>query len=346
MMAHLRAQGHEILGVSYDRGYRNLKDDFDMFDVPGLHIVAIQNRVSKLQTAIKNLKSLTGGISKFREFKETVFNDFKPDIVLCDFEPFTAYMATHRDLPLVSLDNQHRMRYMEYPCTALLRKDALVAETVVRAFVPKPDISLVTTFFFGDVKNERTFLFPPILRQAVFEAKPSDEGHILVYFTQEFESFMGMLRDFPRERFLVYGAGREGEEGNLTFRPFSLNGFLADLASCRAVISTAGFTLMTEALHLRKPMLALPMGGQFEQELNALLLDDINYGKNGRTADSESIGDFLYRLPEYQAAIAEYPAEDNSAILAKLDELLVDDCTLARDFHEKRRTTAKLNDAE
>ena len=36
-----------------------------MFDVPGLHIVAIQNRVSKLQTAIKNLKSLTGGISSF-----------------------------------------------------------------------------------------------------------------------------------------------------------------------------------------------------------------------------------------------------------------------------------------
>ena len=53
---------------------------------------------------------------------------------------------------------------------------------------------------------------------------------------------------------------------------------------------------MTEALHLRKPMLALPMGGQFEQELNAHLLDDLNYGKNGRTADSESIGDFLYRL--------------------------------------------------
>ena len=87
-----------------------------MFDVPGLHIVAIQNRISKLQTAIKNLKSLTGGISKFREFKETVFNEFQPDVVITDFEPTTAYMANHRDLPLISIDNQHRMRYMEYPC--------------------------------------------------------------------------------------------------------------------------------------------------------------------------------------------------------------------------------------
>ena len=157
---------------------------------------------------------------------------------------------------------------------------------------------------------------------------------------------MGMLSEFPRERFLVYGAGRDGEEGNLTFRPFSLDGFLADLASSKAVISTAGFTLMTEALHLRKPMLALPMGGQFEQELNAHLLDDLNYGKNGREAVTESIGDFLYRLPEYQAAISEYPAQDNSTILAKLDELLADDCALAREFYEKRRATTPKPDAE
>ena len=103
---------------------------------------------------------------------------------------------------------------------------------------------------------------------------------------------------------------------------------------------------MTEALHLRKPMLALPMGGQFEQELNAHLLDDLNYGKNGRTADSESIGDFLYRIPEYQSALESYPAQDNSAILAKLDELLADDCTLAREYHEKRRSKAEPSDAE
>ena len=81
IMTHLKNEGHEILGVSYDRGYENLKNDFDMFNVPGLHIVAIQNRVSKLQTAIKNLKSLTGGIANLRDFKEAVFKDFNPDIL-------------------------------------------------------------------------------------------------------------------------------------------------------------------------------------------------------------------------------------------------------------------------
>ena len=346
IMSHLREQGHEILGVSYDRGYRNLKDDFNMFEVPGLHIVAIQNRVSKMQTAIKNLKSLTGGIEKFLEFKKTVFSDFQPDIVLCDFEPLTAYMATHRDLPLVTIDNQHRMRYMEYPCPSILKKDAIVAETVIRAFVPKPDVSLVTTFFFGDIKNERTFLFPPILRKSVMDARASNEGHILVYLTQQSETIIDMFRNFPRERFLIYGTGCEIKEVNLSYKPFSLDGFLDDLASSKAVISTAGFTLMTESLHLGKPMLALPMGGQFEQELNAHLLEDLNYGKNGRNSDSESIGDFLYRLPEYRSALDNYPAQDNRAIFAKLDALLSNDCNLAKEAHKNRRNPLETSNSE
>ena len=40
-----------------------------------------------------------------------------------------------------------------------------VTKNIIRAMVPRPTVSLVTTFFFGDVRNDRTFLFPPILRQ-------------------------------------------------------------------------------------------------------------------------------------------------------------------------------------
>ena len=33
-----------------------------------------------------------------------------------------------------------------------------------RAMAPRPDLSLVTTFYFGELRNDRTLLFPPILR--------------------------------------------------------------------------------------------------------------------------------------------------------------------------------------
>jgi uncharacterized protein (TIGR00661 family) len=335
MMRHLLGRGHEVVGASYDRGYRNLADEFDLVEIEGLSIRTEDNKVSVVKTFTDNLSRLSEGVVSLRRLRG-VFKEFRPDLVITDFEPMTAYLAQHYDLPLVSLDNQHRMRYMRYPCPARLRKDALVTETVIRTMVPRPDVSLVTTFWRGDVKNERTLLFPPILRREVRDLVPCDDGHVLVYFTHGFDAFLERLGGLERERFLVYGTDREGMEGNLEHRAPSREGFLDALAGARAVIATAGFTLLTESLHLGKPYLALPMVGQFEQELNALLLEEAGYGKNGRRAGEETVGDFLYRLPEYRSRMATYRREDNAEIEGILDELTDDDGAGARAWHEKR----------
>ncbi len=94
---------------------------------------------------------------------------------------------------------------------------------------------------------------------------------------------------------------------------------------------------MTEAFYLRKPYLALPMRGQFEQELNAYLLARLQYGINLRRIRTEAIGNFLYRLPEYKSNLNTYRAEDNSAIKAMFGELLEDNCLRATEFRSRRR---------
>jgi len=195
----------------------------------------------------------------------------------------------------------------------------------------------VTTFYYGEANNERTFFFPPILRQSVLALPPSNGGHVLVYLTSGFESFLNVLKSFSRERFRVYGYDRDEVDGHIVYKPFSKAGFLQDLAGCKAVMATAGFTLMTEAFYLRKPYLALPMRGQFEQELNAYLLTRLKYGLNLRRVRTEAIGNFLYRLPEYTDNLNAYRAEDNSAIKAMLGQLLADNCLRARELYNKRR---------
>jgi len=249
----------------------------------------------------------------------------------------TAYLAHHYNLPLISIDNQHRVRYMTYPCPARLQKERRMTISIIRAMVPRPDVSLVTTFYYGEATNDRTFFFPPILRQSVLTLAPSDGGHVLVYLTSGFESFLNLLKSFSRERFLVYGYDRNEQDGHITYKPFSKTGFLQDLAGSKAVMATAGFTLMTEAFYLRKPYLALPMRGQFEQELNGYLLARLKYGVNLRRIRSEAVGHFLYRLPEYADNLNAYRAEDNRAIKAKLGELLADNGLQAKAFYIKRR---------
>jgi uncharacterized protein (TIGR00661 family) len=64
------------------------------------------------------------------------------------------------------------------------------------------------------------------------------------------------------------------------------------LSTAKAVIATAGFTLMSEALYLGKPYLAFPMQGQFEQHLNAHMLDLLGYGAQGHTADENTLASF------------------------------------------------------
>ncbi len=343
MITHLEKLGHTVKVVSYDRGYRNLKDQFDVFETEGLHIASSDNRVSKVKTFTDNLQRLPRGHQKLNALRKEIFKGFQPECVITDFEPMTAYLAHHYRLPLITIDNQHRLRYMTYPCPTHLQKERRMTVSIIRAIVPQPDVSLITTFYYGEANNERTFFFPPILREEVLALQPSDGGHVLVYLTSGFESYLRFLRSFSREQFRVYGYDRDDQEGQIVYRPFSKEGFLQDLASCKAVMATAGFTLMTEAFYLRKPYLALPMRGQFEQELNAYLLARLNYGINLRRVRTEAIGNFLYRLPDYKNNLNTYRAEDNRAIKAKLGELLDENCSLAKQFHMRRRHKAAPN---
>jgi uncharacterized protein (TIGR00661 family) len=331
IIEHLQQAGHTVKVASYDRGYRNLAADFDVTEIEGLHITSVDNKVSVVETFVENFRRIGAGLRSFQELRR-LFDEYKPDCVITDFEPMTAHLASHCDVPLITIDNQHRMRYMYYPCPPTLKNEALVTETVIRAMIPRPDVSLVTTFYFDAVKNDRTFLFPPVLRDEVRAVEPSDDDYVLVYCTQEFPGLLEHLRQFPRERFVVYGFGRTGAEENIRFEESSAEGFLTDLARCKAVMATAGFTLITEALHLGKPYLALPMKGQFEQELNAMMLTELGYGKNGREETIETIGDFFYHLPDYRQRLRDYPREENRDIKAKLDELLADGCATAREF--------------
>ena len=337
MIHHLEQLGHTVMVVSYDRGYRNLKPKFDVFETEGLHITSADNRVSKVKTFTENLQRLPRGHKKLNALRKNIFKKFRPDCVITDFEPMTAYLANHYDLPLITIDNQHRIRYMTYPCPARLQTERRMTVGIIRAMIPRPDVSLVTTFYYGEAKNDRTFFFPPILREAVLSLQSSRGQHVLVYLTSGFESFLKILKSFKREQFMVYGYDCSDQDGNIVYKQFSKAGFLEDLASCKAVMATAGFTLMTESFYLRKPYLALPMRGQFEQELNAFWMAKLNYGLNLRRIRSEAVGNFLYRLPDFEKKLDDYRAADNSAIKDKLDELLENNCASARAFHFRRK---------
>lgn len=334
---HLVDQGHAVKIVSYDRGCRNLRDDLEVFETEGLHIASADNKVSMVETFTENLLRLPEGHRKLQELKEELFEAFEPDCILTDFEPMCAYLAHHYGIPLISIDNQHRMRYMEYPYPPGQDAERHLTKTIIRAIVLRPDVALVTSFYPGIPTNDRTHVFPPILRQEVLERSPSTGDHILVYVSFGFETLLDMLRSYTREEFCIYGAKQETNDAHFSYRPFDVKGFLDDLAGAKAVIATAGFSLMTESLYYHKPMMACPMQGQYEQVVNGHLLETMQLGKNAPEVTPDAVGAFLYHLPDYREQLSAYRSEGNEAILAKLDELLADGAALARAYRLRRK---------
>jgi uncharacterized protein (TIGR00661 family) len=319
VLTHLKEMGHDLAVVTYDRGVRYLEGRFPLVEVEGLNIATVDNRVSVSRTVRDGLVHLVRGHPKYLELKREFFPEFKPDLVITDFEPMTAHLARHFDLPLITIDNQHMIRYVDFPCPNNLRPSMLMTEIVIGAFVPAPDLSLVTTFYFGKVKNERTFLFPPILTDEVLRLTPTDGGSIVVYSTYGYKTVLDTLATFTEQRFLIYGSGRTGLEGNLVFRPYGREVFLKDLAACKGVIATAGFTLISEALYLRKPYLGIPVKNQFEQEINAYLIEELNYGARSSDGSRDDIEDFLDRSSHYSAQLESYRSSDNSDLFARID---------------------------
>jgi uncharacterized protein (TIGR00661 family) len=155
----------------------------------------------------------------------------------------------------------------------------------------------------------------------VLETKPMDRDFVLVYVTSVAAELTDVLKSV-RQRFVCYGFGREGTDGNLEFRKPGLDTFLRDLSGCRAIIANAGFSLISEALYLGKPYLAWPVKRQFEQVFNAYYVGKMGYGAYWDDLNKERVESFLFNLETYRENLAAYPRQDNSALLGKLDALL------------------------
>jgi uncharacterized protein (TIGR00661 family) len=320
VLSHLVARGHNVHVASFDRGLHNLKDRFDVTEIYGFRLAYVNNRVRYKRTIARNLLSVPQAARSLSRLKDIV-DQRHINLVITDFEPLTCHVGHSKGLPVISIDNQHCLTNAVVSYPNEYRRDAAAAKLVTRLMTPRADAYLVISFFTAPLRKRNTFLFPPLLRQEILNATPTVGDHVLVYVTSPAPALAKLLTSV-RCRFVAYGFGREGEEGNVSYKRPSLDGFFADLVSARAVVANAGFSLVTEALHLGKPYLAVPVRHQFEQVFNAYWLEKSGYGAYWDELNKERVEAFLYNLPHYRESLSQYPRQGNRALFEKLDALI------------------------
>ncbi|MBX3251057.1 MAG: teichoic acid biosynthesis protein [Myxococcales bacterium] len=330
VLDHLFREGHEVEVVASGRAVDFLKKHFpEVTRIHGLHIVYEDNRVRRGKTLFQNVLDGVAALPEQIEAYFRLVEDFEPECVISDFESWTYFFAKRHRLPILSIDNMQVLNRCTIPDEIIEghRRDFEVAKAFVKSKLPFCDHYLITTFFHPPIRKERTSLHPPILRPEVLAATPTRGDHLLVYQTAEgYETLVRTLEQTGVEC-RIYGMRRsiqeEQVEGTLRYRPFSEQGFIEDLASARGVIAGGGFTLMGEAVALRKPMLSVPVRGQFEQVLNGRFLERLGYGRYAEHLDDpRTILEFIDGIPEHDVALATYEHDHNRGLFAELDGLL------------------------
>jgi uncharacterized protein (TIGR00661 family) len=315
---------HNVQVVSSAKAYQFLNKSFPerVHEIKGLHFAYKNAAVSKKGTFLLNLKSAP---------KNAVFNlssylklhkQFQPDLIISDFESFTYFYAKYFDIPIISIDNMQVMNRctldIEVPKTE--KQNYRLSKTIVKAKVPGCDYYFISSFFEAEIKKKRTELVPPIIRKAILNGKVSNGKHIIMYQTSStLNNVKEILHQLPDIKFYVYGFGKDEHDKNVTFKSFSEQGFVDDLASARAVITNGGYSLISEAIYMKKPIYAFPIKNQFEQYMNAAYIDKLRYGRHFEDLSVDSLKAFLYDLENYSKHLSHYKQNGNKVLFDRLN---------------------------
>lgn len=328
VLEHL-TKHHDVHIVVSGRARDYLAKRFEnVHNIWGFTIQYEGNSVKKWQTVLQNLKgAVTGWPQNVREYFDLA-DKFQPDVVISDFESFSYMYARNHFLPVISIDNMQVINRCKHDDALLAghEEQFQLTKGIVKSKLPGAFHYLVTTFFYPPVRKPRTTLVPSILRPEILEAKSERGEHLLVYQTMTTNT--ALIEELKKSGIecRIYGYRRDlteaVREGNLVFKPFSESGFIDDLRTARGVIGGGGYTLMSEAVYLRKPMLSVPIEGQFEQVLNALYLQQLNYGMHAKALDGQVLGNFLERIDGCAKSLEGYSQNGNQKLFDNLDELL------------------------
>ncbi|MDA2922385.1 hypothetical protein MYX07_03915 [Patescibacteria group bacterium AH-259-L07] len=243
----------------------------------------------------------------------------KPDLVITDYEPVSAQYAYAYNVPLVTIDQQSKYLSGNFPSTlnGFIYRDEIMR---LRMFFPHAGARIATSFFSVPAKGrgvEVVHIYPPILKDSIVKIdrnRHRDKRSILVYISSQRE-FMQPIGDV---------ASICASQKNVDFHIFTSNihvknlkkhpfhnihfykpgnpRFYKVLQECTGIISTAGHTLVSEAMYLGIPVYAIPLA-VYEQHMNAHIIDKHRFGISYPGFDKKRLSYFIENNPRFVKAI-------------------------------------------
>tara|TARA_Y100000310_G_scaffold337667_1_gene425336 strand:- start:711 stop:1724 length:1014 start_codon:yes stop_codon:yes gene_type:complete len=308
---------HDVAVFTSSMAYDFLKGMKNLHKVTGTRLVYKDNRLRYWRTLGVNLLRLPAILRSVSKVG-TYLQQKKVKVVITDFDPVIVLAAKLKHIPTIAIDNIHALTHTTIK--QIRGKGKLYSLFVTRLLTPC-DKYFVTSFFLTKPVSKKVKVFPPLLRTELLRKRPKKEKHVVVYQRPEnSDNLLEVLQSID-EQFVVYGLPATKEK-NVTCKPISPTTFVEDLQQAKAVITTGGFSLITEALALKKPVLSIPVKHHYEQHVNASYVAKHGYGMHTKELTRKIIKTFLTALPKYKANLSSYKRQGNKELLATLDKEL------------------------
>lgn len=319
---------HEVLILAGGDAWRALKDDYPVVRIPVFkYTLGRSGKIAPLKTILYSVPKVMDLALRgpALELVTDVLTDFAPDVVMSDSEPWTHGAANNLRLPRISFDHFGVLVWCDWPMSGADKVRCRMEGLIYRRMMSGPaDRTVIVSFYAPPPRREGVRVIGPVLRDLVARTVPADGDYLMVYFSNGHIHFTPQVESALKEldcSAIVYGTGREGDDGNLEFRPPSNTRFVEDLAGCRAVFSTAGNQLISEAMYFRKPLLVLPEDS-LEQRLSAAAIETMEIGMRTHrdTVTADQLREFLAGRDRFAANIPDTPADGQSRAVAAIEE--------------------------
>lgn len=341
ILTQLLSDGHKVIAFGYGRsldGLLSLQKKYRTLSVAPVDIPYVVGTPGGLDFK-KSAQLVQPGAQALNFEAMNYANDHlgKPDLVISDYEPTVAQYAYAFDAPLVTIDQQSKYLFQTSPNT--LSGTGYTDEIMrLRLFFPKAQYRIACSFF--DIERSSNYseleIVPAPIRLEIQHIKNirSPKNLIGVYFSEQqissqpLDEISDLFASHQGISFQVYlpkSMPLPQSADNTSYYHHGDPTFMDCLQFCSGLITTAGHSLLSEAMYLHIPVLALPIL-IYEQQMNARVVADGGFGCTSPQITQEILASFIKSLSDFKENIRNQttllPQTDPHLIYNKLQNFL------------------------
>ncbi|MDY6822009.1 MAG: glycosyltransferase family protein [Deferribacterota bacterium] len=329
---YLQKNDCEIKILTFGQGsnyIRKYYPDYDFIDISGFDLYYKKGALRPYKTFYEFIRHIPIYLFKNFFIFLKVLLEFQPDIILSDFEPFTQILAKTLNIPLIGIDNVVATIRPEKRPVKFISRELWFTNSTIRFFTRNAKHHFILSFAPELIKIKKwetnITIVQPIIRENVINKRKQvgDDDFILVYQTSNstIEQINDLTKTFSTIKFIVYGLDVQNRK-NVIKKQLSYTEFIDDLSRCTGIVCNGGFSLISEAIYLKKPIFAMPIKGQYEQRVNGSFIAKKGYGVLNERFDVNKFGYFINNIDEFRENLKNYYQIDNNDFLLELKSVI------------------------